>query len=108
MGTGEAPNYQQSPLAYGYTVGTAVTALVGYNPNRKGLWIHNPNAVALVGVAPSTNTATGGSLVPAINGAGTMMILPSATIVLQGPHCSNNFNGITDTPGANITVWELL
>lgn len=113
MGTGDAPNYQKNPLTYGYTIGTTVTAIVGYNPGRAMMIVHNPNPVAFIAIAPPTNTATGGSLVPGFaaagqGAAGSTVIVPYGSVTLTGKGCASDLNAVSDTVGATITVWEFV
>lgn len=62
---------QIQPLSYGKVLTAASVQVIGPNPTRAALTMHNPNAIYSIWVAPIGTTA-------APNGAGSFQIFPGA------------------------------
>jgi hypothetical protein len=99
-----------SPLAYALTLGTSSVAIVPSNPSRKGIIFFNPSSNT-VAVCPAF-TASGQALPAVVNGAGSINLLPNATLML--PPAGNDktagvgaaWNAIASGAATPFTVWE--
>lgn len=108
-----APAFAQSPgmpYTYPVTIGTSSSQVIGTNTNRKRIEFVNPNATALIAVCPTISRTTVPTITCAVNGAGSITLLPYASYRVDGvgniPQVNSAWNGIASTPGAALTVFE--
>lgn len=96
-----------SPYAWPVTVGTSSAQVLPYDPLRKHVKFCNPNATALVAVAPNFNRASGSTLTAVVNGAGSVTILPYACFDVDGyPTLAQAWSAIANSPSSALTIWE--
>lgn len=106
---GEIANSMPRPWAI--TVGTSSIAALGVNAARRRLIFHNPNATALVAFCPAANGATSLPLAAAVNGAGSITLLPGEKFVVDKPPepsspISTGWNAIASAGGSSLTILE--
>lgn len=95
----------QSPKGYGVSLGTASASVIGSNAQRRGISFHNPGSV-VVAVCPSN--------IPAVVGAGGIVLLPGATKTFMARPKSRlrvncGWNGIAQSGPSNpLSILEFL
>lgn len=101
------------PIGYGTTVGTVSGPALPANPSRGGLIFYNPSATVTIAVCPAiVNLAalgayTGNAVgVAVINGAGSLTLAPGDKFIVDNLLATSAFNGIAQTTGGVLTVWE--
>jgi hypothetical protein len=102
---------QTPPYVYPRIVGTAsVQVLPGPNNARRRIVFQNPNATALVAVCPALSRVNSAPITCAINGAGSITLLPYASFPVDGVGQNgaipSPWNAISDTAGAHLTILE--
>lgn len=101
---------QQVPYAYPITVGTSPVQVLSSDTARKQVTFFNPNATALIAVCPSKSRVDSSNITCAINGAGSITILPYASVPIAGVGQNgavpSSWNAISDTVGAHLTILE--
>jgi hypothetical protein len=77
---------------------------------RRRISFANPNPSALIAVCPTISRVDSSAITCAVNGAGSITILPYASIQIEGAGQNGNipsaWNAISDTPGAALTILE--
>jgi hypothetical protein len=110
-----APAFAQSPpYSYPRTVGTASVQVLPANNTRKRVVFVNPNATAIVSVCPVTSRVNSGTVTCTLNGAGSIPLLPYASIQFDGlggppgpvAPIPTAWNAIADTPESALSVYE--
>ena len=84
------------------TLTTSSAEVIAANQDRRYLKIHNPSAEYKIAFAPVGTDA-------AINGYGSMTLLPGASETFEGSKvpCEGAFNAISENASATgLTVWE--
>lgn len=101
---------QSMPYVFPRTVGTSAISVAPANPTRKRLMFVNPNATAIVAVCPAVSRVSGANVTCTVNGAGSITILPSASIQLDGTGQNGSipsaWNAISDTVSSALSVFE--
>jgi hypothetical protein len=102
---------QVPPYAYPLTIGTSPTqVLPGPNAARRRLVFVNPNATAAVAVCPTLSRVNSAAITCAVNGAGSITIMPYASFTVDGVGQNgalpSAWNGIASAPGSALTVLE--
>ena len=103
---------QTAPFVHGTTIGTSPVQVLATNPQRRKIFLFNPNASASVAYCPAgPNRDTGLPLVCAINGAGSITLTPGQGLMIdgavaQGPPLSigSAWNGIASAGGSTYTI----
>lgn len=99
------------PYAYPIVVGTSPAQVLPSNAARKELIFVNPNATAIVAVCPVTSRVDSTSVTCAVNGAGSITILPYDRVTVSrvggNPYSiPSAWNAVANTPGSNLTILE--
>jgi hypothetical protein len=102
------------PYAYPRTVGTSSAQVLAGNNARRRVLFSNPNATAIIAVCPTISRVDSSAIACTVHGAGSITILPYASIQLDGiggapgPVASvpTSWNAISDTPGSMISIYE--
>jgi hypothetical protein len=102
---------QTPPYDYPLTIGTSpVQVLSGPNNARRRLVFANPNATAIVAVCPKLSRVNSAPIVCAVNGAGSITILPYASFTVDGVGQNgalpSAWNGIASAPGSALSILE--
>jgi hypothetical protein len=101
---------QTPPYDYPITLSTAQVKVLGPNPTRKRLVFVNPNATATVAVCPAVSRVNSAAITCAVNGAGSITILPYASFTVDGVGQNGGlpspWNAISDTPGSALSIME--
>jgi hypothetical protein len=102
---------QTPPYAYPITVGTSpVQVLFGPNNARRRIVFQNPNATAIVAVCPALSRVNSAAITCAVNGAGSITILPYASFTVDGVGQNgalpSAWNGIASAPGSALSILE--
>jgi hypothetical protein len=101
---------QTPPYAYPITVGTAQVQVLGADNARRRLVFSNPNATAIVAVCPTLSRVNSAPIVCAVNGAGSVTILPYASFTVDGVGQNgalpSPWNAIASAPGSALSILE--
>jgi hypothetical protein len=101
---------QTPPYAYPLTVGTSPVQVLGADNARRRVAFANPNATAIVAVCPSLSRVNSAPIVCAVNGAGSVTILPYASFTVDGVGQNgalpSAWNGIASAPGSALSILE--
>jgi hypothetical protein len=102
---------QTPPYVYPLTIGTSpVQVLPGPNQARRRVVFQNPNATASVAVCPALSRVNSAAITCAVNGAGSITILPYASFTVDGVGQNGSlpsaWNGIASAPGSSLTILE--
>lgn len=103
---------QTAPFVHGATIGTSPVQVLATNPQRRKIFLFNPNASASVAYCPAgPNRDTGLPVVCAINGAGSITLSPGQGVMIdgavaQGPPLSigSAWNGIASATSSAYTI----
>lgn len=100
---------QQLPYDQSQTVGTSPVQVLAVNPARKQIFVHNPNSSATIAVCPTLGRK--GTVTCAVNGAGSITLLPGGSVTLGGvgtPTAAipTPWNGVGSGSNAAITIYE--
>ena len=101
---------QLLPLAYAITLGTSSVQIVPANPGRRGIIFYNGSANT-VAVCPAFQF-NGQALAAAINGAGSISIVPMGILTIPGSGIPGGaaigtaWNGIASGVSTAFTAWE--
>ena len=107
------PAFGQSAPPYGYpfTIGTSPTQVLGVNNMRRRLIFFNPNDVAKVALCPPT--VRGAAITCAVNGAGSITILPYGSFSAESGVGSGSpltiggsWSAVASAGGSNLTILE--
>jgi hypothetical protein len=107
-----AAHAQTAPYVHGAVIGTSPVQVLATDPQRRKIFLFNPNASAAVAFCPAgPNRDTGAPLVCAVNGAGSITLQPGQGVMLdgavpQGPplSMSSAWNGVASAGGSTYTV----
>ena len=72
------------PFDYPPTLTTTPTQVLPIDPIRRRIIFFNPSATATIAFCPSQVTRAGATFTCAVNGAGSITLLPLASFVLDG------------------------
>jgi hypothetical protein len=101
---------QTPPYAYPITVGTAQVQVLGPDAARRRLVFSNPNATALIAVCPTLSRVNSAAITCAVNGAGSITILPYAAFTVDGVGQNgalpSPWNAIASAPGSALSILE--
>ena len=102
---------QVPPYDYPLTIGTSPSqVLFGPNNARRRLVFFNPNATAIVAVCPALSRVNSAPIVCAVNGAGSVTILPYASFTVDGVGQNgalpSSWNAIASAPGSALSILE--
>jgi hypothetical protein len=101
---------QTPPYAYPITVGTSPVQVLGPDAARRRLVFSNPNATATVAVCPAVSRVNSAPITCAVNGAGSVTILPYASFTVDGVGQNGSllsaWNGIASAPGSALSILE--
>ena len=77
---------------------------------RRRIVFANPNATATVAVCPTLSRVNSAPIVCAVNGAGSITLLPYASFPVDGVGQNGSTSGalecVSDTPGAALSILE--
>ena len=103
----------QPPFDYNPTLSTTPQQVLPIDPARRRIIFFNPSATASIAFCPSQVTRAGVAFNCAVNGAGSITLLPLASFVLdggtpQGPPLAMSaaWFGVANTTSAPATVYE--
>ena len=101
------------PFDYPPTLSMTPTQVLAIDPARRRIIFFNPSATASIAFCPSQVTRTGATFACAVNGAGSITLLPMASFVLdggtpQGPPLAMSaaWFGVANTSGTPATIME--
>jgi hypothetical protein len=101
---------QTPPYAYPITVGTSPVQVLGPDAARRRLVFANPNATALIAVCPTLSRVNSAPITCAINGAGSVPLLPYASFTVDGVGQNgalpSPWNAIANAPGSALSILE--
>jgi hypothetical protein len=101
---------QTPPYAYPITVGTSSVQILGPDNARRRLVLSNPNATATVAVCPTLSRVNSAPIVCAVNGAGSVTLLPYALFTVDGVGQNgaipSPWNAIANAPGSALSILE--
>jgi hypothetical protein len=101
---------QTPPYAYPITVGTSPVQVLGPDAARRRLVFSNPNATALIAVCPKLSRVNSAPITCAVNGAGSVTILPYASFTVDGVGQNgalpSAWNGIASAPASALSILE--
>lgn len=102
---------QSMPFVWPRTVGTSSASVLPANNARKRVMFVNPNATAIVAVCPTISRVNSAAIVCTVNGAGSITILPYASIQLDNVGSPTGtlpsaWNAIASSGGAALTIFE--
>jgi hypothetical protein len=101
---------QTPPYDYPITVGTAQVQVLRPDAARRRLVFSNPNATALIAVCPTLSRVNSAPIVCAVNGAGSVTILPYASFTVDGVGQNgalpSPWNAIASAPGSALSILE--
>jgi hypothetical protein len=108
---GAGPAFSQvPPYDYPITVGTAQVQVLAADNARRRLVFSNPNATAIVAVCPSLSRVNSAPITCAINGAGSVTLLPYASFTVDGVGQNgaipSPWNAIASAPGSALSILE--
>lgn len=103
---------QTAPYVHGGAISTSPIQVLPNSPARRKIFMFNPNATASVAYCPAgPNRDTGAAVTCAINGAGSITLLPGQGLMLdgavaQGPplNMSSAWNGVASAGGSTYTI----
>jgi hypothetical protein len=72
------------PFDYNPTLGTSPVQVLTVDPIRRRIVFFNPSATVTIAFCPSQVTRGGATFACAVNGAGSITLLPMASFVLDG------------------------
>jgi hypothetical protein len=102
---------QTPPYAYPLTIGTSPVQILGPDAARRRLVFANSNATAIVAVCPALSRVNSAPIVCAVNGAGSVTILPYASFTVDGVGQNgalpSPWNAIASAPGSALSILEL-
>ena len=111
--TSAAHAQQVPPYVYPATIGTASTPILPVNSARRRIVFYNPNATAIIAFCPVGPGRNGTAITCAVNGAGSITLLPYASYTLDGGTPSgpplamgSAWNAIANTASSAFTVLE--
>lgn len=103
---------QVPPYAYPRALTTSPTQVLADNPARKRLIFFNPNATVTVAVCPVLSRVNSAAITCAVNGAGSITLLPYGSFVVEGGSAGGGplqmrtaWNGVASGSG-NLTILE--
>lgn len=80
-----AARAQVAPYVHGGNIGTSPIQVLATDTARKKILLHNPNASVTIAYCPAgPNRDTGQPVVCAVNGAGSITLLPYSSVVIEG------------------------
>jgi len=98
------------PYVWPQTVGTTASQVLPSNTARKQVFFHNPNATATVAVCPVVSRKDGTNVACAVNGAGSLTLVPGGSILITGvggnPALPSAWNGVASSPSSALTIYE--
>jgi hypothetical protein len=101
------------PFDYPPTLSATPVQVLPVNPIRRRIIFFNPSATAAIAFCPSQVTRAGATFACAVNGSGSITLLPLASFVLdggtpQGPPLAmgSAWFGVASTSGVGATVLE--
>jgi hypothetical protein len=101
---------QTPPYAYPITVGTSQVQVLGADNARRRLVFQNPNAKTTVAVCPAISRVNSAAITCAVNGAGSITILPYASFTIDGVGQNgalpSPWNAIASAPGSALSILE--
>jgi hypothetical protein len=101
---------QVPPYDYPLTIGTSPVQILGPDNARRRLVFSNPNATAIVAVCPSLSRVNSAAITCAVNGAGSITILPYASFTVDGVGQNgaipSPWNAIASAPGSALSILE--
>ena len=101
---------QTPPYDYPLTIGTSPVQVLAANTARKRLVFVNPNATATVAVCPAVSRVNSAAITCAVNGAGSITILPYASFTVDGVGQNgalpSAWNGIASAGSSALTILE--
>jgi hypothetical protein len=101
---------QTPPYAYPITAGTSPVQILGPDAARRRLVFSNPNASAIVAVCPLLSRINSAAITCAVNGAGSITILPYASFTVDGVgqngSLPSSWNAIASAPGSALSILE--
>jgi hypothetical protein len=101
---------QTLPYAYPLTIGTSPAQILGPDNARRRLVFSNPNATATVAVCPAVSRVNSAAITCAVNGAGSVTILPYASFTVDGVGQNgalpSPWNAIASAPGSALSILE--
>jgi hypothetical protein len=101
---------QVPPYDYPLTITTSPVQILGPNATRRRLVFSNPNATALIAVCPKLSRVNSAPITCAVNGAGSVTILPYASFTVDGVgqngSLPSSWNAIASAPGSALTILE--
>ena len=101
---------QTPPYDYPITVGTAQVQVLAADAARRRLVFANPNATAIVAVCPSLSRVNSAPIVCAVNGAGSVTLLPYSQFTVDGVGQNgalpSPWNAIASAPGSALSILE--
>jgi hypothetical protein len=101
---------QTPPYAYPITIGTSPVQVLGPDAARRRLVFSNPNATAIVAVCPTLSRVNSAAITCAVNGAGSITILPYASFTVDGVGQNgalpSPWNAIASAPGSALSILE--
>jgi len=102
-------NSTANPFVWSATVTTAPAQVIGLNNSRKRIKFYNPNASVTVAVCPLYSRNAGSTFTCAVNGAGSITILPYSSAQLDGMPPTmlvpTGWNAVGSGSG-NLTIFE--
>jgi hypothetical protein len=101
---------QVPPYDYPLTIGTSPVQVLAADSARRRLVFANPNATALIAVCPTLSRINSAAITCAVNGAGSVTILPYASFTVDGVGQNGSipsaWNGIASAPGSALSILE--
>jgi hypothetical protein len=101
---------QVPPYDYPIVVGTAQVQVLGADNARRRLVFANPNATATIAVCPTLSRVNSAPIVCAVNGAGSITILPYASFTVDGVGQNgalpSPWNAIASAPSSALSILE--
>lgn len=94
------------PYVYPVAVGAASAQAIGANPARRRIEFYNPNDAIKIAVCPQVSRANSALITCAVNGAGSVTLLPYQSYRLDGVN-----NGLVNSAwnaigSGNLTIFE--
>jgi len=104
---------QVPPYVHAPTVGTSASQVLGTDNSRKRLIFFNPSSTATIAVCPSVNRDNGAAITCAVNGAGSITILPLGSFIVdsgapgsQGFAMPGPWNAVASGSSTPFTILE--
>lgn len=98
-----------NPYVFPVAVTTSPAQAIGTNNTRKRIMFYNPNASVTVAVCPVYSRSTGAPLTCAVNGAGSISLLPYQSVTLDSVQPTNQIQTAWNAVGSgsgNLSVFE--